>query len=166
MGLKQVQIQGWLKDVSDNFASIGPIGTDVGLGNLRVARFVYDVASVDSDGVANSTVAAHGTGVTLPAYAIVVGGFFDVNTAFTSSATGQLAIHVEGANDIQTAAAVGGAPYSTIGRKAIVPKASTPESTSVKTSAAREITCTVSVGALTAGKLTGYLYYVEGIVSA
>lgn len=166
MGLKQVQIQGWLKDVNDNFASIGPIGTDVGLGNLRVARFVYDVASVDSSGVANSTVAAHGTGVTLPAHAIVVGGFFDVNTAFTSSASGELAIRVEGAGDIQAAAAVSGVPYSTIGRKAIVPKANTPESTSIKTSAAKEITCTVSVGALTAGKLTGYLYYVEGIASA
>lgn len=36
--LKQVQIQGWLKDVSDNFAALGPVGTDIGLGNLRVAR--------------------------------------------------------------------------------------------------------------------------------
>jgi len=166
MGLKQVQIQGWLNDVSDNFASLGPVGTDVGLGSLRVARFVYDVAGLDSAGVANTTVAAHGTGVTLPIHAIVVGGFFDVNTAFTTAASGQLAIHVQGANDIQAAAVVSGAPFSTIGRKAIVPKANTPESTSVKTTAAREITCTVSVGALSAGKLTGYLYYVEGIASA
>ena len=167
MGLKQVQIQGWLKDVSDNFASLGPIGTDVGLGSLRVARFVYDCAGVDSAGVANTTVAAHGTGVTLPAQSIVVGGFFEVNTAFASSASGQLAISVMTANDIQTAAAVDGAPFSTVGRKAIVPKANTPESTSIKLAAvAKEITCTVSVGALTAGKLTGYLYYVEGIATA
>jgi len=165
--LKQVQIAGWLKDVSDNFAALGPIGSDIGLGNLRVARFVYDVAAKDSGGVNNnSTVGAHGTGVILPAFAIIVGGFFDVNTVITSSASGQLAIHVEGANDIQTAAAVSGAPFSTVGRKAIVPKANTPEATSIKTTVAREITCTVSVGALTAGKLTGYLYYVEGIASA
>lgn len=166
MGLKQIQIQGWLKDVSDNFASLAPIGTDIGLGSLRVARFVFDVGGKDSAGENNTTVAAHGTGVTLPPHAIVVGGFLDVNTAVTSSDSGQLSVGVEGTNDIQTASAVSGAPWSTIGRKAIVPKANTPEATSVKTSTAKEITFTVSVGALTAGKVTGYLYFVEGVASA
>jgi hypothetical protein len=163
MTLKQVQIQGWLKDVSDNFADIKPIGSDIGLGVLRVARFLFDAGVV-----ANRPIGAYGTGVTLPIHAIVVGGFFDVNTLFTSASTntGTIAISVEGANDIQAAAAVSGAPYSSIGRKAIVPKANTPESTSVKTTAAREITCTVAVAALLTGKLTGYLYYVEGIASA
>lgn len=163
MGLKQVTVNGWLKDVNDNFSALVPVGTDVGLGVLRVARFEFDAGVV-----ANRAIGAHGTGVILPIHAIVVGGFFDVNTAFTSADTntGQIAIHAQAANDIQTAAAVSGAPYSTIGRKAIVPKANTPESTSVKTTAAREITCTVSVAALLTGKLTGYLYYVEGIASA
>jgi hypothetical protein len=166
--LKAVSPAGWLKDLNDNFAVLGPVGVDVGLGVLRVARFLYDTAANDSAGAANTTIAAHGTGVTLPIHAIVVGGFFDVNTLFTSASsnTGTIAISVEAANDIQTAAAVSGAPYSSIGRKAIVPKANTPESTSVKATAAREITCTVAVAALTAGKLTGYLYYVEGIASA
>jgi len=168
MTLKQVGIAGTLKDISDNFADIAPIGTVNGLGNLRVARFTFDTAEDDSADVSNTTVAAHGTGVTIPADAIVVGGFVDVNTAFTSQNTNNatIAIKVEGANDIISAAAVSGAPYSTIGRKAIVPKANTPESTSVKTTAAREITCTVATSILTAGKLTGYLYYVEGIASA
>ena len=170
--LKALTGAGWLKDMNDNFDTLEPLASgDLaagGLGVLRVARFSFDTAGVDSAGVANTTVAAHGTGVTIPIHGIVVGGFFDVNTAFTSASgnTGQIAIHVQGANDIQTAAAVSGAPYSTIGRKAIVPKANTPESTSVKATAAREITCTVSVAALTAGKLTGYLYYVEGVASA
>lgn len=137
------------------------------VGSLMVARFLYDGAGVDSAGVSNLTVAAHPTGVTIPALAIVVGGFFDVNTLFTSAAgTATIAISVEGANDIQAAAAVSGAPYSTIGRKAIVPKANTPESTSVKTTVARQITCTVAVQALLTGKLTGYLYFVQGIASA
>lgn len=167
--LKQVSPAGWLKDISDNFAALGPVGSDVGLGNLRVARFVFDTAAKDSGGtVANTTIAAHGTGVKLPIHAIVVGGFVDVNTAFTSASsnTGTIAISVEGANDIISAAAVSGAPYSTIGRKAIVPKANTPESSSVKCTAEREITCTVAIATLTAGKLTGYLYYVEGVASA
>ena len=169
MGIKLPGIVGWLKDIYDNFELLQPfIGTDDGLGVLRVARFTFDTAGEDSAGAANTTVAAPGTGVTLPIHALVVGGFVDVNTAFTSENTnnGTIAIKVEGANDIISAAAVSGAPYSTIGRKAIVPKANTPESTSVKATAAREITCTVAVSALTAGKLTGYLYYIEGVASA
>jgi hypothetical protein len=158
---------GWLKDINDNFEALAPLDSVYGLGVLRVARFLFDTAGVDSDGVSNKTVAAHGVGVTLPINAIIVGGFFDVNTAFTSTnSTSTIAIHVVGANDIQTAAAVSGAPGSTIGRKAIVPKANTPESTSVKCTAASEITVTVAVEALLTGKLTGYLYYVEGIASA
>ena len=163
MTLKSVTANGFLKDVNDNFADMGPIGSVNGLGSLRVARFVFDAAVVG-----NRTIAAHGTGVTLPIHAIVVGGFIDVNTLFTSDATnaGTGAIHVQAANDVISAAAVSGAPYSSIGRKAITPKANTPESTSLKATAAREIICTVAVEALLTGKLTGYLYYVEGVASA
>ena len=165
--MKPVNAAGWLKDTNDNFAELGPLDGVSGLGSLRVARFEFDTEGTDSAGVDNIDVGAHGTGVTLPAHAIVVGGFFDVNTAFGSeNDTSTIAISVQGANDIQTAAAVSGAPYSTVGRKAIVPKANTPESTSVQTSAAKEITCTVAVEALEVGKLTGYLYYVEGVASA
>lgn len=163
--LKNLSSAGWLKDCEDNFQTLEPLigGDAVGLGVLRVARFVFDAGIA-----ANRTVAAHGMGVTLPIHAIVVGGFVDVNTKFDSDATdaGTIAISVEAANDIISAAAVSGAPYSSVGRKAIVPKANTPESTSVKCTAAREITCTVAVEPLLSGKLTGYLYYVEGIASA
>lgn len=163
--LKDLQVAGWLKDADDNFQALEPLiaGDAAGLGVLRVARFVFDCATVE-----NRTIAPHGTGVTIPIHGIVVGGFVDVNTAFTSDATnaGTIAIHVQAANDVISAAAVSGAPYSTIGRKAIIPKANTPESTSLKASAAREITCTVAVEALLTGKLTGYLYYVEGVASA
>jgi len=165
MSLKPVGPAGWLKDVNDNFDVIEPLasGDAAGLGVLRVARFDFDCATA-----ANRPIGAHGTGVILPANAIVVGGFVDVNTKFDSDASdaGTIAISVQAANDIISAAAVSGAPYSTIGRKAIVPKANTPESTSVKTSAAKEITCTVAVEPLLTGKLTGYLYYVEGAASA
>ena len=165
MALKPVGSAGWLKDVNDNFDVIEPLvsGDAAGLGVLRVARFDFDCATAT-----NLPIGAHGTGVIIPAHSIIVGGFFDVNTKFDSDAgdNGTIAISVQAANDIQTAAAVSGAPYSTIGRKAIVPKANTPESTSVKTSAAKEITCTVAVEPLLTGKLTGYLYYVEGVASA
>lgn len=161
MTLKSVTPAGMLKDINDNFADLAPLGTDVGLGVLRVARFVYDLGVA-----ANLPVGAHTLGVTIPINAIIVGGFVDVNTAITGEASATLALSVEGANDIISAAVVSGAPWSTIGRKAIVPKANTPESTSVKTTAARLITATVGTAALLTGKLTGYLYYVEGIASA
>ena len=134
-----------------------------GLGRMAVARFTFDMAVVG-----DRTVAAHGTGETLPINAVVIGGFFDVNTLFTSenANNGTIAIKVEGANDIQTAAAVSGAPYSSIGLKAIVPKSNTPESTGIKLTAAREITCTVGVSAMLTGKLTGFLNYVVSVASA
>ena len=135
---------------------------------LRVAMFTFDAAGEDANGVSNKTILAHPTPVKLPIHAIVVGGFLDVNTLFDSAgSTAQIAISVEGANDIQTATAVSGAPYSSINRKAIVPKANTPESTSIKTTVERAITCTVSVQVLTVGKLHGYLYFiVPGYASA
>ena len=63
MALKPVQIQGTLKDINDNFDTLNPLasGDAVGLGLLRVARFEFDAGVV-----ANRTVAAHVTGVTLP----------------------------------------------------------------------------------------------------
>lgn len=163
MSLKPITINGWLKDAHDNFQALGPlIGGDAdGLGVLRVARATYDLGVA-----ANRPIGAHGLGVTLPIHATIVGGWMDVNTAVTGELNATLAIHVQAANDIQAAAVVSGAPWSTIGRKAIVPKANTPESTSIKTTAAQEITATVGTAALLTGKVTIYLFYVEGIASA
>ena len=133
-----------------------------GLHVLQVA-----VATFDLSVAANRTVAPHGLGVTLPIHSIVVGGFMDTNTALTSTnSTSTVAISIEAANDVQTAAAVSGAPWSTIGRKAITPKANTPESTSLKCTAAREITATVAVEALLTGKVTVYIYFIVGKASA
>lgn len=133
-----------------------------GLGVLRAARCKYDVSGGDS-----GTVAAHTLGVTIPSMGIVVGGYMDVVTLFTSTAdTGTIAISVEGANDIQTAAATSGAPWSTTGRKAIVPKFNTPESTSVKTSQARLVTATVGTNAILTGKCYIVLFYVVSVASA
>lgn len=126
-------------------------------GTLKIAKFEFDAGIA-----ANRTIGAHGTGVTIPNAALVIGGVFIVDTLFTSenANNGTIAIHVNAANDIQTAAAVSGAPYSTTGKKAIVPKINTPESTSILLTAEREITCTVAVSALLTGKLHGFLIYV------
>lgn len=155
MTLKTVGIAGWLADVVDNFDSIE---NTLGNGVLNVARFTFDTAVA-----ANKEVGAHGTGVTIPANAIIVGGFFEVNTGFTSeNSTATIAISVKTANDLQTATAISNAIFSTAGLKAVSPVIQTL-GTAIKLGAsAKEITCTVAVEALTAGKLNGYLYYLPG----
>lgn len=158
----QIQGSDWLVKLNQSLA--GGVG---GVGHLLVARFEFDTAKSDPAGAANTAVGAHSVGITIPAHSLIVGGFVDVNTVFTSGdSTATIALSVEGANDIIAAAAVSGAPWSTIGRKAIIPKTNTPESTSVKTTTARAITATVAVQVLTAGKLTGYLYLLPGVASA
>ena len=139
-------------------------GTTNGNSVRGVARFQFNPSAKTTD----RTVAAHGTGVFIPLNAVIIGGFVEVNTAFTSANAnnGTIAISVMSANDIITAGAVSGAPYSTIGLKAIIPKSNTPESTGIKVTAVKEITCTVAVSALTAGKLTGFLEYVVSETSA
>jgi hypothetical protein len=130
-----------------------------GLGGLMVARATFD----PSGDAAQCAIGAHGLGVTLPEGAIVVGGFVDVVTAFSSAGNdaGTIALSVEAADDIVAAVAINdaGNPWAA-GRHAIKPKADTPESTGVKTTAAREITATVALQALTAGKAVVFLYYV------
>jgi hypothetical protein len=128
-----------------------------GLGRLMVARATFDPSGI----AAQRETGAHTVGVTLPIGAVVCGGFFNVVTAFTTSASGTLALSIQSANDIQTATVVSSAPFSTTGLKAITPKANTPESTGIKLTAARAVTFTVATGALTAGKLVLFLYYVQ-----
>lgn len=134
-------------------------GTADGLSSLRVARATFDPSST----AGLRTIAAHGLGVTIPDDAIVIGGFIEVNTTFTSATdAATIAVSVEGANDIRAAVAISTGTSWDAGKQAIIPKANTPETTGVKLTAAREITATVAVEALTAGKFTIFLYYVVG----
>jgi len=136
------------------------LGNAVGLGTLRVARAVFDPAT----NAGERTVAAHTLAVTIPDNAVIVGGFIDVISTFSSPTadTATIAISVEAADDIVVAVAIAtGTPWDA-GQQAILPKANTPESTAVKTTAARLITATVAVEALTGtGKAEIYLYYVQ-----
>lgn len=95
----------------------------------------------------------------IPANAVITHGFVEVDTAVTSGGAATLAIKVEGAGDIVAAAAVSGAPWSTTGRKSVIPVAT--GASSVKTTAARHITATVATAALTAGVFDVVLFYVE-----
>ncbi len=146
----------FLKELKINGVDVRPNAANVGVGFLRVAKAQYDFA------VNGGAIGAIDLGVTIPAKAIVCGGFVEVLTTFTSATdAATVALSVEGANDIVSAIAIsnGANPWDA-GNHAIVPKANTPESTAVKTTVARKVTATVAVEALTAGKANVWLYYV------
>jgi hypothetical protein len=119
---------------------------------LKVARAKYAFAT---EGGAQGAI---NLGVTIPSGAVILFGYLDVQTAPTGTGA-TIAISVEAANDIVTAAAISGAPWSTTGRKSIIPVAT--GATSVKTTQARAVTATVGTADLTAGIFEVVLYYSE-----
>jgi hypothetical protein len=120
---------------------------------LKAIRGRYDFA------VDGGTVGAHALTVEeIPANAYVLGGFVEVDTALTG-ATATMAISVEGAGDIVAATVVTGAPYSSTGRKDIIPDFT--GSAIVKATAARKIVGTIAVAAVTAGVFDVVLWYVQ-----
>lgn len=94
----------------------------------------------------------------IPSGSYIVGGFVDVTTAGNSADdTATIALHVEGANDLVSAAAVSGAPWSTTGRKDIIPDST--GSTAIKLTADRSPTATIAVQDIDAGVFTLTLIY-------
>lgn len=92
----------------------------------------------------------------IPSGTWVIGGFMNVETAPVGVGA-SIGITSEGAGDIVAVAAIAGAPWSTTGRKAIVPKRNTPETTAILTTALRSILFVISGADLTAGKVQLYL---------
>lgn len=144
----------------------------------NVARFVFNTASTDSAGAANTTIAAHGSGVFIPATAIITGAYYLVNTTFTSATdAATIALKVEGANDLKAAIAIsdasnvwdagihgclpGAYAERTVAGDTAVLDAASKAASFIKTTATRELIATVAVEALTAGKLTLFVEYVS-----
>lgn len=126
--------------------------TDNALNSARVAKWTYDFAVL---GGVVSTIAL--TGGALPAKAIVFGGLMEVLTPPTSAGAATAAIQTEGANDTITAAVVAGVPWSTVGRKALIPVWSA--ASALKTTVARTPSIVVGAFNLTAGKFNLFLFY-------
>lgn len=151
-------------------------GTADGLGNIRVARATFD----PSANAGERTIAAHGLGVTLPDNAIIIGVGIDVVTTFTSATdAATIALHAESANDMLSAIAISAATNMwDAGQHAGLPGipnlgadaahdsqaevAALIAATFVKLTAARELTATVAVEALTAGKAVIFVHYTIG----
>lgn len=127
-----------------------PTGTGV-----KQVRGRYDFAV---DGGAVSTIAITST-EEIPASAVVLGGLVEIETVPTSGGAATLAVQVEAANDTVTQAVISGAPWSTTGRKSVIPVFT--GATTLKTTAERDISIVIGTAALTAGVFDVVLFYVE-----
>lgn len=122
-------------------------------GGRKSAVGVYSFASLGG-AVGDITLA----GDTIPSGAAILDAYIKVSTALTSGGAATVAITVESAADINAAAAISGAPWSTTGVKRATFTATTAP---VVTTAARSIKATVATAALTAGVFTVVVEYIE-----
>lgn len=155
----------------------GSVKCESGLSTRYVATAIYDTAGNDSAGVSNKTIAAHGLGVYIPDKAVVTRFWYDVVTTFTSATdAGTIAYKAQSANDLLSAIAISDATnvhdagihaglpgYPSLGADAA--HDTQPEvaalfaATFIKMTAERELTATVAVEALTAGKAVLFVEY-------
>ena len=122
--------------------------------SVKVARGRYSFAT-DGGAVGDIDLTS---GTVIPANAYILSGFIEVDTALDSGGSATVALKVEGAADLLAATAFGSAPWSTTGRKSIIPVGT--GATSVKTTAARKLQATVATAALTAGAFDVVVLYV------
>lgn len=128
-----------------------------GTSTLKSAEAEYDFA-VDGGAVGAITLRGVGPlGNVIPKGSFIVSGYVEVLTPFTTSASGTGALKIEGADDLIAATIVSGAPWSTTGRKSIIPAGT--GATSVKTTAERNLVFTIATGAITAGKFRAVVFY-------
>ncbi len=148
--------------------------------NLVNGNVVPEIVCATFDPSANSAqrpVGAYGLGVYLPAKAIITRAWIDVVTTFTSAGAdaGTIAIHAQSAGDIVAAVAISaagdvwdaGVHGAKPGNFALdgnaltqINMAAALSATAIKMTAEREITATVAVQALTAGKANIFVEYI------
>lgn len=122
--------------------------------SVQIARAEYDFA-VDGGAVGDITL----RGQQVPSGAIITDVLIRVTTALTSGGAATVALKSEGAADLNAADVISGAPWSTTGAKRGDLDADTAP---VLTTADRAIKATVAVAALTAGKFSVFVTYMEG----
>lgn len=127
------------------------MGTGVFSGGGQ-SRWVVAEYDFDKHGGAQGSIVIG----SIPAGTSVTGGYMNVETAPVGVGA-SIGVTLEAAGDIVAVAAIAGAPWSTTGKKAIIPKRNTPESTLVTTTQARNLLFVISAADLTAGKVQLYL---------
>lgn len=110
-----------------------------------------------TDGGAASTIPLRSSDGAIPSGSYIMGGLIEVDVVPTSGGAATIAVNSEAAGDLQAAAAIAGAPWSTTGRKSVIPVFT--GATSVKTTADRIPAITIATAALTAGTFRVILFY-------
>ena len=112
---------------------------------------------VDAIGTAN-------IGPSIPDNAIILGAYMEVLTAVVGAGA-SISLGIEAAADLQAAAAVAGAPWSTTGFKALSALAAQPPAATsfIKLTAARQLIVVTSAAVLTAGRFVVYVRWAPGL---
>ncbi len=158
----------------------GAVKAESGLSARYIAQAIYDTAANDSAGVSNKTTAGHPLGVFLPINAIITNAWVDVVTTFTSATdAATIALKAQSAGDLTVAIAisdasnvwdaglhgclVGSYAEATVAGDSALLDAARKAASYIKMTAERELTATVAIEALTAGKA---VIFVEYVISA
>lgn len=159
----------------------GAVKCESGLAVMYHATAVFDTAGTDSAGVANTTVASHGTGVYIPTKAVITNAWVDVITTFTTASAdaGTIALTLQSAGDLTAAIAVSAAgdvwdagihgclpgsyAEATVAGDTAILDAARKAASYIKLTAEREIVVTVGGQVLTAGKM---VIHVDYLISA
>lgn len=121
-------------------------------GSTKWARGDYSFAA-DGGAVGNINL-----GTSVPSGALVLSAYMEVTAAVTGAGA-SVALQIESAGDVQAAAAISGAPWSTTGLK--LSSARTRAAVPLKTTADRDIVAVVSAAVITAGAFRVYVEYIE-----
>lgn len=127
--------------------------TQDNLNALRMGKWTYDFANSSGD-VDNHVL----SGAALPNHAIVFGGLMRVLDGFTGGIGSFAGLQLEAAGDLVVATAVAGAPWSSTGRKPILP-AFTATTAVETTTDTRKPTLAVSINPVLSGKMNLFLAY-------
>ncbi len=132
-----------------------PLDNEIAAFPIFLARARYDFAV---DGGSISTINLFPSSI-LPDNALILGAYLNVITV-PVGATATVGIGSQAASDLQAAAAISGAPWSTTGYKvaSLIALGSAP----LKLTAARNVTITIGTAALTAGVIEVLVLYYAG----
>jgi hypothetical protein len=137
-----------------NLGRGGVVGTGQYVGRTKWARAYYDFAT---DGGAVGAINLRGDQI--PAGARVINTYIDVATAVTSGGAATVSLGIEGAADVRAAATLATAP--SLAAAATPQGAVTGGTAALRVTANRHIVATVATAALTAGRFSVLVEYIE-----
>lgn len=130
------------------------VGRSDYVGESKFARAYYDFSQ---DGGAVGAINLRGD--KLPSGAVVIDSYISVVTPVTSGGAATVSLGVESATDIRAAATLATAPA--LGTAAVPKGAVTRATSAVQLTADRHVVATIATAALTAGKFSVIIEYVE-----